>query len=28
VVPVTYYLLFRLKRWVFKLGGWTLRSGI
>ena len=28
VVPVTYYLLFRLKRWIFKLGGWTMRSGM
>jgi len=28
VIPVTYYLLFRLKRWVFKKGGWTMRSGI
>lgn len=28
VIPVTYYLLFRLKRWLFKLGGWTMRSGI
>lgn len=28
VVPVTYYLLYRLKRWIFKVGNWTMRSQI
>lgn len=28
IVPVTYYLLYRLKRWIFRVGGWTMRSQI
>ena len=28
IVPVTYYLLFRFKRWIFRIGGWTMRSKI
>lgn len=28
VVPVTYYLLYKLKLWVYKIGGWTLRNNL
>ncbi|MFT7614962.1 MAG: multidrug efflux pump, partial [Parvicellaceae bacterium] len=28
IVPVTYYLLYRFKRWIYRIGGWTMRSQI